>query len=83
MAQIGLASVFFAIGIKRVTAVDASLIGVIEPVFNPLWVFLAIGEAPGANALAGGGIIVVAVLGSTLVSLRRDTLAVAAREART
>lgn len=83
VAQIGLASVFFAIGIKRVTAVDASLIGVIEPVFNPLWVFLAIGEAPGTNALAGGGIIIAAVLGSTLVSLRRDALAGAAREGRT
>ena len=82
VVQIGLASVFFAIGIKRVTAVDASLIGVIEPVFNPLWVFLAMGETPGANALAGGGIIIAAVLGSTLVSLRRDSAANAAREAR-
>lgn len=75
VVQIGLASVFFAIGIKRVTAVDASLIGVIEPVFNPLWVFLAIGETPGANALIGGGVIIVAVLGSTMVSLRRDARA--------
>ncbi len=57
------------------TAVDASLIGVIEPVFNPLWVFLAIGETPGANALIGGGVIIVAVLGSTIVSLRRDARA--------
>ena len=79
--QIGLASVLFAAGIKRVTAVDASLVGVIEPVFNPLWVFLATGEAPGANALAGGGIIIAAVLGSILISLRRDSVAGPAREA--
>jgi drug/metabolite transporter (DMT)-like permease len=69
--QIGLASVLLSIGIKRITAVDACLIGVIEPVFNPVWVFLATGEAPGAGALAGGGIIIAAVVVSTLVSIRR------------
>jgi drug/metabolite transporter (DMT)-like permease len=73
--QIGLASVLFAVGIKRVTALDSSLIGVLEPVFNPVWVFLATGEAPGLNALAGGGIIIAAVLGSTLVTLRRNAAA--------
>jgi len=70
--QIGLATVLFVIGIKRVTALDASLIGVIEPVFNPVWVFLVTREAPGANALAGGCIIIVAVVASTLVTLRRE-----------
>jgi drug/metabolite transporter (DMT)-like permease len=79
--QIGLASVLFAVGIKRVTALDASLIGVLEPVFNPVWVFLATAEAPGANALIGGGIIIAAVVGSTLFSLRREAQVMARREA--
>ncbi len=70
--QIGLASVFLAIGIKRITAVDACLVGVLEPVFNPLWVFLATREAPSPGALAGGGIIIAAVVISTLVSIRRS-----------
>lgn len=69
--QIGLASVFLAIGIKRITAVDACLVGVLEPVFNPVWVFLATGEAPSSGAVAGGGIIIAAVLVSTLVTIRR------------
>jgi drug/metabolite transporter (DMT)-like permease len=69
--QIGLASVLFAVGIKRVTALDSSLIGVLEPVFNPVWVFLATAEAPGGNALAGGALIIAAVVGSTLYSMRR------------
>jgi drug/metabolite transporter (DMT)-like permease len=73
--QIGLASVLFAIGIKRVAALDACLVGVIEPAFNPLWVFLATREAPGANALAGGLIIIAAVVGSTVFSLRREARA--------
>jgi drug/metabolite transporter (DMT)-like permease len=70
--QIGLASVFFAFGIKQIAAIDANIIGVIEPVFNPVWVFLFIGEKPGANALLGGAIIIAAVLASTLVSIRRE-----------
>ncbi len=70
--QIGLASVFLAIGIKRITAVDACLVGVLEPVFNPVWVFLATSEAPSPGALAGGGIIIAAVVASTLVSIRRS-----------
>jgi drug/metabolite transporter (DMT)-like permease len=73
--QIGLASVLLSVGIKRITAVDACLIGVIEPVFNPVWVFLATGEAPGPGALAGGGIIIAAVIVSTLVSIRRSARA--------
>jgi len=76
--QIGLASVLFSFGIQRVTALDASLIGVLEPVFNPVWVFLAMREVPSPRALIGGGIILTAVLVSTIVSMRRDG---AAREA--
>jgi len=77
--QIGLASVLFAYGIQRITAIDSSLIGVIEPVLNPVWVFLATGEKPGPNALAGGGIIIAAVVGSTLYSMWRSDSAPAGR----
>jgi drug/metabolite transporter (DMT)-like permease len=44
---------------------------VIEPVFNPIWVFLALGEAPGPNAVIGGLIIVVAVTGASVWGARR------------
>jgi drug/metabolite transporter (DMT)-like permease len=75
LLQIGLASLLFAFAIRRIAAIDASLVGAIEPVFNPAWVFLATREAPAAGALAGGGIIIAAVLGSSLVSLRRERAA--------
>jgi drug/metabolite transporter (DMT)-like permease len=71
IVQIGIASILFAYGIKRVSAVQSVLVGVIEPVFNPVWVFLAVGEAPGLNALAGGCVIVAAVTISSVVTLRR------------
>jgi drug/metabolite transporter (DMT)-like permease len=69
--QIGLPAVLFSLAIKRVSAVQANLIAVIEPVFNPLWVFLAIGETPGRKTLLGGMIIILAVTMASVVSARR------------
>lgn len=66
--QIGLASVFFSYGIKRVTAVSANLIALIEPVFNPVWVYLVLGEAPTMRTLLGGTVIIGSVTVATLVS---------------
>jgi len=71
IVQIGLSSILFSYAIKRISAVSAILIAVIEPVFNPVWVFFAIGEAPGAKALAGGGIIVLAVTIASIINAHR------------
>jgi drug/metabolite transporter (DMT)-like permease len=70
--QIGLAAVFFSWGIKRVSAVEGILIVGLEPVFNPLWVFLVIGERPAVNALAGGAVIFLAVIAVSTISASRD-----------
>jgi drug/metabolite transporter (DMT)-like permease len=71
IVQIGLSAIFFSFAIKRVPAVQANLIAVIEPVFNPVWVFLAIGEAPGSAAIMGGVIIILAVTVASVISARR------------
>lgn len=60
--QIGLSYLLYAHAIKRVRALEASLVPMIEPVLNPVWVFLAFGEAPGRWALLGGSVILSAVL---------------------
>jgi drug/metabolite transporter (DMT)-like permease len=62
LAQVGLASLLFAYGITRLPAVEAVLICVLEPVLNPVWVLLFIGETPSAQALLGGAIIIGAVV---------------------
>jgi drug/metabolite transporter (DMT)-like permease len=67
LLQIGLASQLFAFGIKRVQAMQALLIAVIEPVLNPLWVFIFTGERPSTAALAGGLVIILAVLFSSVL----------------
>jgi drug/metabolite transporter (DMT)-like permease len=71
--QVGVAAILFTAAIRRIPAVFANLIAVIEPVFNPLWVFLALGQAPGFHALIGGVIIVMAVTAASMVSARRTS----------
>ncbi|MGH9366910.1 MAG: DMT family transporter [Thermoanaerobaculia bacterium] len=66
--QLAGAYALFVKGIRHVPAAKASLIGMLEPVANPLWVFLFLGERPSPWALAGGAIVLAAVAWRTLVS---------------
>jgi drug/metabolite transporter (DMT)-like permease len=68
--QIGISSILLSYGVKHVTALQSLLTSVLEPIFNPLWVFLAVGERPGPRALIGGAIILVAVTVRSVLSLR-------------
>jgi len=54
-----------------VTALEAMLIPLIEPILNPVWVMLALGERPGPWAIAGGALVLGAVLVRGMVMIRR------------
>ncbi|HTG01618.1 MAG TPA: DMT family transporter [Nitrospirota bacterium] len=69
--QMGLSAVLFSYAIRRVSAVSANIVAIIEPVFNPLWVFLATGEAPGVRTLLGGSLIILAVTAASVISAGR------------
>jgi drug/metabolite transporter (DMT)-like permease len=71
IVQIGAASLLFSYGIRRVRAVQAMLTAVVEPVLNPIWVLAVTGERPGVPALLGGGVIIAAVIASSLIGKRR------------
>jgi drug/metabolite transporter, DME family len=61
--QIGLAYFLFTKGVANgVKSLDASIIGFIEPLLNPVWVFLLLGERPSFWAIIGGIIIMSAVV---------------------
>jgi len=66
--QIGIAYAVFSYGLKRIVAVEASLISMIEPVLNPVWVLIWYGEAPSFYAAVGGAIILIAIGVRTVVS---------------
>jgi DME family drug/metabolite transporter len=64
--QIGLAYWLFSKGLKRLPALEVSLLVLLEPVLNPLWTWLASGERPSALASAGGAIMIVALAAQVL-----------------
>ena len=70
--QLGFASLFFSYGIKQVSALKSMLILTLEPILNPIWVFLFAGEVPGIYAVIGGALIIIAVLFTTIYSARRE-----------
>ncbi len=64
--QIALPYVLFVRGLKYVTATQASLTGMLEPIANPVWVFLFLGERPSAFAIGGAAVVLCAIAWHTL-----------------
>ncbi|HWQ41814.1 MAG TPA: DMT family transporter [Desulfosporosinus sp.] len=69
VVQLGLPYILYAKAIKNVTALEAILIPVIEPLLNPVWVFLMLGESPGPLALIGGLIVLAAITGRCVLAV--------------
>lgn len=69
--QLGLSYLFYAKAIRHVTALEAVLIPVVEPILNPLWVLLLIGERPGRFALLGGIIVLGAATVRAVIAIRQ------------
>ncbi len=71
--QLGLPYILFSWAIRHVAAVEAILIATLEPVLNPIWVLLVIGERPGPWALVGGAVVIVAVtVRSAVIASQRE-----------
>lgn len=64
--QLGIAYIFYTYAIKHLTALEAILVTVIEPLLNPLWVFIFDGERPGSYAIYGGIIVITAVVARSI-----------------
>jgi drug/metabolite transporter (DMT)-like permease len=60
--QLGIPYVLFIRGLRTVRATDAALITLVEPVLNPLWVWLAVSEAPHSSTCVGGALILLALV---------------------
>jgi drug/metabolite transporter (DMT)-like permease len=61
--QLGLSYVLYSEAVKRITALEAILVPVVEPILNPIWVLLVMHEAPGRWAILGGVVVLGAVTG--------------------
>lgn len=59
--QLGLPYFLFSKGLQTISLQEAALIALIEPVLNPLWVALTIGELPSFATIVGGAMILMAL----------------------
>ncbi len=73
VVQLGIPYVLYSIAVRNCSPLSCSLIGMIEPLLNPVWVFLLIGERPGFFALVGGGIVLVTVAVWSVLSARLES----------
>ena len=69
IGQFGAGFLLFLTGARLIPAAESSLIGMLEVVLGPLWVWLVLNERPAAASLAGGALILAALLANTLVDL--------------
>jgi drug/metabolite transporter (DMT)-like permease len=70
--QIGLGLVLLTIGARLIPAAQVGLITLLEVVLGPLWVWLALSEEPDTATLAGGAIVIAAIVIQTLGTPPRE-----------
>jgi drug/metabolite transporter (DMT)-like permease len=61
MTTTAFAYLLFLMGGRHIPSGEAGLIGLLDVVLGPFWVWLAFGEQPGQAAFAGGGLVLMAV----------------------
>ncbi|MGA8753342.1 DMT family transporter [Candidatus Deferrimicrobium sp.] len=71
VAQLGIPYILYSMAVRHVTAVTAILVPMIEPVLNPVWVFIALGEVPGPMSILGGLVILGSVFTRAVFSSLR------------
>lgn len=74
MVQLALGLFLFIVGARALPAAEVGLLTLLEMVFAPLWVWIGIGETPGLATLAGGGLILFALISNSVATLRQDPL---------
>jgi drug/metabolite transporter (DMT)-like permease len=72
---IGVANVLYMRGVARIPAAEAGLIGLLDTVIAPFWVFMIFNERPAEGALIGGAIVLAAVVYQILGEGRQRALA--------
>ncbi|MBP8639350.1 MAG: DMT family transporter [Oscillospiraceae bacterium] len=61
IVQLGIPYILLTLSSKNCPPLACSLLGAMEPLLNPLWVFVFNGEAPGFFALIGGLVVIVSI----------------------
>lgn len=70
--QLGISYILYGLALKHLTALEAILITVMEPLLNPFWVFLVVKEKPTLLSMIGGLIVLSAVVARNIISVRKS-----------
>ena len=70
--SLALGYLLLSIGMRRTSPVTAAILENLEPVLNPIWVFLFYGENPGVYTILGAVIVIVTVTAYTCASAVLD-----------
>lgn len=70
--QLGISYILYALSMKHLTALEAILITVVEPLLNPIWVFLFAGEKPSLYAIFGGIIVLSSVTARSIYVTKKS-----------
>ena len=65
--QLGIPYILYTTALKYVSALDAILVGMLEPILNPIWVYIFIGEEMGEWAFIGGALVIIGTLGRVII----------------
>jgi drug/metabolite transporter (DMT)-like permease len=71
--QLGLGCILMTLAVPHLRAAQLGLLALIETILAPLWVWLGVGEVPADAALAGGALIIGALVANGWVSLREES----------
>ena len=71
VVQVGAGMMLFTMGSRHVPAAELALLMLTEVVLGPIWVWLLLGEVPRLVTLAGGAVVLAAIIGHALTGIRR------------
>jgi drug/metabolite transporter (DMT)-like permease len=75
VGQVGLGFMLITLGARHVPAAEVALLALTETILAPIWVWIFIAEVPSSLSLAGGAVVVTAVIGQGLHGLYRERAA--------
>jgi drug/metabolite transporter (DMT)-like permease len=75
LVQLGLSYLLYSYAVRHVPALQIVLLTMLEPLLNPVWVYLATGETPGLLALIGGAVVLLMVVMHAVLKTPGERLA--------
>jgi drug/metabolite transporter (DMT)-like permease len=70
IVQLGIPYILYTKALRQVQALDAILVSMIEPILNPFWVYIFVGEKMGEWALVGGVLVLSGSIGRAIIKIK-------------